>query len=247
MKLCAVQLASRKGDLAGNLRRHLFCIERAAQLGAELVVFPELSLSGYEPSLARELAQPADASLLDPLQALCDRHGISVALGLPLAAAEGVRIGMPILRPGAARLNYAKQRLHADELPFFVAGDQPLLFDAGGLRIAPAICYESMFLEHAEAAHQLGAEVYLVSVAKTAKGITEGYEHYPHVAQRLGLPVLLCNCVGAADTFVGAGGSACWDSQGRLLACLDEHSEGLVLLDTAHASAEAITLTGLPA
>ncbi|MFP3681720.1 nitrilase-related carbon-nitrogen hydrolase, partial [Pseudomonas sp. SIMBA_041] len=52
MKLCAVQLASLKGDLQGNLERHLVCIEQAVALGAELVVFPELSLTGYEPTLA---------------------------------------------------------------------------------------------------------------------------------------------------------------------------------------------------
>ncbi|HDS1734668.1 carbon-nitrogen hydrolase family protein [Pseudomonas sp. BP8] len=247
MKLCAVQMASDKGNLTGNLRRHLECIEHAAQLGARLVVFPELSLSGYEPTLARELAQPADSSLLDPVQALCDRHGISVALGLPVSAADGVQIGMSVLRPGAPRLAYAKQRLHADELPFFVAGNQPLVFAAAQRRIAPAICYESMFLEHAEQARQLGADVYLVSVAKTTKGIREGFEHYPQVAKRLGIPVLMANCVGPADTFVGAGSSACWDEHGQLLACLDEHSEGLVVLDTASMSAEVVLLDGVPA
>jgi hypothetical protein len=74
-----------------------------------------------------------------------------------------------------------------------------------------------MFIEHAAQAHGLGAELYLVSVAKTAKGIREGNEHYPEVARTLGIPVLLANCVGPADNFIGAGGSqpgtaraTCW-------------------------------------
>ncbi|RJT88284.1 carbon-nitrogen hydrolase family protein, partial [Arthrobacter frigidicola] len=50
------------------------------------------------------------------------------------------------------------------------------------------------------------------------------------------------NCVGPADTFIGAGGSAAWDSQGRLLASLDDHSEGLIILDTGNASAMALPL-----
>ncbi|WP_447734358.1 carbon-nitrogen hydrolase family protein [Pseudomonas shirazensis] len=245
MKLCAVQLAALKGDLAGNLRRHLYCIEQAARAGAQLVVFPELSLSGYEPALAQALAQTADSVWLEPVQTLCDQLGVSVALGLPLQAASGVQIGMPILRPAKPALVYAKQRLHADEMEFFTAGDNPLVFTAGELRVAPAICYESMFVEHAMQAREDGAGVYLVSVAKSAKGIREGFAHYPAVASRLSMPVLLANCVGPADNFTGAGCSAAWDSQGRLLAALDEHSEGLIMLDTTSASAAVIELAEL--
>ncbi|MFG0756067.1 carbon-nitrogen hydrolase family protein [Pseudomonas sp. TYF_14] len=236
MKLCAVQLASLKGDLP----RHLVCIEQAAALGAELVVFPELSLTGYEPSVARQAALPVTSARLDPLQAACDRLGITVAVGLPLPTPDGLRIGMPIFCPEAPRQVYAKQRLHDDELPYFTPGDQALLLEVGEHRVAPAICYESMFLAHAAVARERGADLYLVSVAKTAKGIREGYAHYPEVARELGMPVLMANCVGPADTFIGAGGSAAWDSQGHLLASLDDHSEGLIVLDTR--SASAITL-----
>jgi predicted amidohydrolase len=244
MKLCAVQLASLKGDLPGNLQRHLVCIEQAAALGAELVVFPELSLTGYEPSVARQAALPVTSARLDPLQAACDRLGITVAVGLPLPTPDGIRIGMPIFCPEAPRQVYAKQRLHDDELPYFTPGNQALLLEVGEHRVAPAICYESMFMAHAAVARERGADLYLVSVAKTAKGIREGYAHYPEVARELGMPVLMANCVGPADTFIGAGGSAAWDSQGHLLASLDDHSEGLIVLDTR--SASAITLPLAP-
>lgn len=247
MKLCAVQLASLKGDVQANLERHLACIEQAAALGAELVVFPELSLTGYEPTLARQAALPVSSARLDPLQAACDRFGITVAAGLPLPTPDGIRIGMPILSPGVARQAYAKRRLHDDELPWFTPGDQALLLQVGAHRVAPAICYESMFMAHAAAAREHGADLYLVSVAKTAKGIREGYLHYSEVALELGMAVLLANCVGPADTFIGAGGSAAWDSQGGLLASLDDHSEGLIVLDTANASAMAVPLNPHPA
>ncbi|HBM67090.1 MAG TPA: carbon-nitrogen hydrolase family protein [Pseudomonas sp.] len=247
MKLCAVQLASLKGDLPGNLQRHLVCIEQAAALGAELVVFPELSLTGYEPSVARQAALPVTSARLDPLQAACDRLGITVAVGLPLPTPDGIRIGMPIFCPEAPRQAYTKQRLHDDELPYFTPGDQALLLEVGEHRLAPAICYESMFLAHAAVARERGADLYLVSVAKTAKGIREGYAHYPEVARELGMPVLMANCVGPADTFIGAGGSAAWDSQGHLLASLDDQSEGLIVLDTRSASAITLPLNLHPA
>lgn len=83
MKLCAVQLASLKGEVSANLQRHLACIEQAAALGAEPVVFPELSLTGYEPTVARQAAMPA-------LLANCIGEGLIVdtrqanAIALPL-------------------------------------------------------------------------------------------------------------------------------------------------------------------
>ncbi|WP_312156137.1 carbon-nitrogen hydrolase family protein, partial [Pseudomonas sp.] len=116
MKLCAVQLASDKGDLQANLLRHVHCVEQAVRHGAQVVVFPELSLSGYVPSLARELAQPLDTTPVDPLQAVSDRHGVVIAFGLPLATAAGVQIAMAVLRSAQPRLGYAKQRVQAAEL-----------------------------------------------------------------------------------------------------------------------------------
>ncbi|RCL24199.1 carbon-nitrogen hydrolase family protein [Pseudomonas sp. AFG_SD02_1510_Pfu_092] len=242
MKLCAVQLQSFKGDVQANLERHLACIEQAAAVGAELLVFPELSLTGYEPTLARQAALPVSSARLDPLQAACDRLGVTVAVGLPLPSPDGIRIGMPIFSPGTARQAYAKRRLHDDELAYFTPGDQALLLQVGEHRLAPAICYESMFMAHAAAARENGADLYMVSVVKSAKGIREGYAHYPEVARELGMPVLLANCVGPADTFIGAGGSAAWDRHGQLLASLDDHSEGLLVFDTATASAVTLPL-----
>lgn len=242
MKLCAVQSRSFKGDVQANLERHLACIEQAAALGAELVVFPELSLTGYEPTLARQAALPVSAARLDPLQAACDRLGITVAVGLPLPTPEGIRIGMPIFSPGVPRQAYAKRRLHDDELQYFTPGDQALQLHLGEHRVAPAICYESMFMAHAVAAREQGADLYLVSVAKTAKGIDEGHAHYAEVARELDMPVLLANCVGPADTFIAAGGSAAWDRQGRLLARLDDHGEGMIVFDTRSAAAIAVSL-----
>jgi predicted amidohydrolase len=177
MKLCAVQLASLKGDLPGNLQRHLVCIEQAAALGAELVVFPELSLTGYEPSVARQAALPVTSARLDPLQAACDRLGITVAVGLPLPTPDGIRIGMPIFSPEAPRQAYAKRRLH-DELPYFTPGDQALLLEVGEHRVAPAICYESMFMAHAAVARERGADLYLVS-GENRQGYPRGIRALP--------------------------------------------------------------------
>lgn len=247
MKICAVQMASLHDDVPGNLQRHLWWVSHAKALGADLVVFPELSLTGYFPSMARQASMAEGTPLLDTLQAACDAQSIGVAVGLPYSGIQGVRIGMSILRAGQPRLSYAKRRLHEDELHWFVPGNQHVLIDIGGHRVAPAICHESLFLNHAQQAQALGADLYMVSVAKAARGLPKAFEHYADVARRLNLPVIMANTVGPVEDFTAAGRSAAWDAQGQLLVALDEAQEGLVLLDTVTGEAQAVVMASLAA
>ena len=58
-RIAAAQVASARGDIVGNIAAHTAAIEVAAALGVSVLIFPELSLTGYEPDLATELAQAA--------------------------------------------------------------------------------------------------------------------------------------------------------------------------------------------
>ncbi|PAU52486.1 carbon-nitrogen hydrolase family protein [Pseudomonas indica] len=232
MKLCAAQLASVSGDLRQNLDKHCRFVEHAARLGAELIVFPELSLTRYETARARELALPWDSPLLDELQHLSDAHRIIIGAGLPTPTPEGTRISMLIVQPHKPREVYSKQLLPDDEFPFFVPDDHQVVIRAGDTALAPAICYESLQPDHAEQAARLGANVYLASVAKSANGVAKVRAHYPEVAKRHGMTVLLANGVGPVDGFVTAGQSAVWNNRGERLGQLGEEEEGLLLVDT---------------
>jgi predicted amidohydrolase len=140
---------------------------------------------------------------------------------------------MIVFRPEAARMVYSKQHLPADELPYFVAGEGQVTLPLDRDVVAPAICYESLLTAHCEQAVALGATVYVASVAKSAQGIVKANAHYPSIARRHSLPVLMANCVGACDDFAAAGGSAVWDAEGELLARLPSSGEGALLFDTA--------------
>lgn len=245
MKLCAAQLSSITGDIEGNIGKHRALILRAVAQGAALIVFPELSLTGYAPSLARELATTPDDPRLDALQRLSDQHDLVICAGLPVTGAQLPRIGMVIFRPRQARSLYCKQRLHADELPWFSPGDGQALIHLGEHRLAPAICYESMLPEHADEAVAVGADCYLVSVAKSAAGIAAGQQHYPEVARRHAMPVLMSNCIGTVEDFVTAGQSAAWNRQGECLGTLVDGQEGLVLLELELERERVEIVTGL--
>jgi predicted amidohydrolase len=232
MRICGVQVAPVAGDVDANVQAHVRLIERAALSGSEFVFFPELSLTGYEPSLARELAMDSSDARLDIFQQLAEASGLTIGVGAPTRAPEGTRISMILFQPFAARVTYSKQMLHADELPFFVPGEGQLLLRTGDGAVAPAICYESLQPAHAADAALLGADVYLASVAKPARKVATAYAHYPAVAMRHRMTVVMANSVGPCDDFVAAGQSAAWNSRGELLGNLDDAHEGLLIVDT---------------
>lgn len=232
MRLCAAQLRPVAGDLPSNRAKHLDLIALAAHERAAVVMFPELSLTGYEPSLARSLAMDAHDPRLHALQHASDLHGILVGVGLPLSSPEGVQIGMVWFAPHATPRTYAKQALHADERTTFVPGHQQLLLEVDGARLAPAICFESLQMEHADRAAELGAHAYLTSVAKASGNAAIAMVHYRAVARKHGMFVLMANAIGLSDDVTNVGGSAAWDDNGTLLAQMGRDTEGVVTLDT---------------
>ena len=198
---------------------------------ADLIVFPELSLTGYEPGLCKKLATYPDDSRLDCFQATSNTSDITICLGLPTISNAGIRISMIIFQPNKPRQTYSKQYLHADELPYFSPGNHQAIFTINHHKVAPAICYESLLPEHADNIFQLGAEIYVASVAKSAKGVAKAFAHYPSIAKKNSMMVFMSNCTGPCDDFESVGRSSIWDKSGMLLAQLDETAEGILLFD----------------
>jgi len=233
MRVAVVQTHPATCRIDVNIKAHETWIKKVAGRGADMVFFPELSLLGYEPKHAARFAMRADDVRLDVFQMLSHALRVTIGVGAPTPGSSGVRISMLVFQPDAARIVYSKQHLHADELPYFVAGNGQVTLAGSGGVVAPAICYESLLDTHCEAAVALGATLYVASVAKSAKGIAKGDVHYPSIARRHSLPVLMANCVGLCDDFEAVGGSAIWGARGEVLARLPSSGEGALLFDTA--------------
>lgn len=247
MRICAIQIRPVAGAVDANIVRHVTLAEHAVGRGAELVFFPELSLTGYEPRLAGALATTPDDRRLDVFQRLSDAHDVVLGVGLPLSAPAGVQIGMVFFRPAASPRAYCKRMLHADELPYFIPGEEPVLLETGGHLLAPAICYESLQPAHAAEAAERHTDIYLASVAKSANGTARAFVHYPEIARRHAMIVVMANCVGPCDDFLAVGQSAAWNRRGERLAELDSESEGIVMVDTTMETAHAFVADGAPA
>ena len=187
--------------------------------------------TGYEPELAKELAVPPNDSRFDDFQKIADNQQIAIGIGVPLKAEGGICISMMIFHPHRRRQIYSKQYLHRDEEPFFISGENSTSFLSDDSKIALGICYELSVPAHAEDAFNHGAKIYLTSVAKSASGVEKASERLSAVAKKYSMLTLMVNSIGPSDNFIGAGQSAIWNRQGRLVGQLDHHDEGLLVLD----------------
>lgn len=241
MKIAVAQTRPVIGEVDANLLKHQQMIEQAAALGAGMVVFPELSLTGYEPGLANELATDQQDPRFEPLQVLSDQYGIIIGVGMPIAVAGALpHIGLIVFQPVGPRITYAKQYLHADEVPYFSPGNQQVYLEAGRYRVGLAICYELSVPEHAANVYEEEADIYLVSEAKTVTGVEKAINTLTDISRRYGMAVLMSNCVGVCDKVVCGGRSAVWDNKGTLVSELEADNEGILVLDLATWQTQAI-------
>lgn len=233
MRIGVSQIKPIKGDIEKNILLHQGFIKQAVSFQADFILFPELSLTGYESVLAGDLATVPDDARLDIFQGISEADAISIAVGIPLKTAKGVTISMLVFQPNTIRQIYSKQHLHSDELPYFVEGSGQLFINEKKDVLMPAICYESLLLEHAAKAKDGEATVYMASVAKSAGGVEKAYSHYPEIAREHSMMVCMSNSIGPSDNFIGVGQSAVWSREGKLLGQLDRENEGVLIFDTA--------------
>lgn len=232
MRICVAQTRPVKGDIQRNIDTHKKLIDLATSCGADIVIFPELSITGYEPELAKELVTDPNDSRFEDFQSISNTRQVTIGIGVPTKSDTGISISMVLFQPHKARQTYSKKYLHSDEEPFFVSGRSSISSIGDKINIALAICYELSVPEHAEDAYESGAEVYIASVAKSAEGVERAAERLSEVARRYSMAVLMSNCVGHCDTFESAGQSSVWNDKGLLIGQLNGTDEGIIIFDT---------------
>lgn len=232
MKICLAQTKPITGDIQRNINRHTDLIEQSATNGANIIIFPELSLTGYEPTLAKDLATQPDDTRLDIFQTLANDLNLTIGIGIPLQQLTGINIGLLLFHAQKPKQIYAKHYLHADEEPYFISGQNETHTLNHHPKVALAICYEISIPDHVEKASQTSAKIYIASVAKFANGIKSAQERLSKIAQQYGMVTCMSNCIGLSDGGECAGQSAVWDTTGKQIAHLNDHQEGLLIFDS---------------
>lgn len=158
------------GDPAGLPERLRNIAARAAAAGAELLITPELSLTGYRLEAA-ELAragEPANGRSRDVVGEIAARNGIAVVYGWPETYAGALFNSVQLIdSSGAVAAHYRKTHLYGPlEQSAFTPGDQPLVqAELGGLRVGLLICYDVEFPELVRLHALAGTEVLAVPTA----------------------------------------------------------------------------------
>ena len=225
-----VQFPVVKGSIEQNFLEHKKCIERAARNGVDVVVFPELSLTGYEPTLASNLAIDVESNIVKQLSIVAKENGVVVVSGCPLKSAESRPfIGALISYPSGKTDFCRKQHLHTGESEYFVAGKGSYFFKYNEQLIAVAICADFSNQTHAAEAKAANADVYLASVLVSGNGFDFDSQQLQGYASEHNFVVLMSNHNGETGGWKTCGKSRAWDNEGKLAVAAENDESSLVI------------------
>jgi predicted amidohydrolase len=257
--LAAAQVASHGGDLSHNVAEHARAIVAAARRGASLVVFPELSLTGYELDLAAGLAFSPSDPRLAPLLEVAAAHSMTLVAGAPVRIGPRLHIAAFVIGPDGAVGLYTKHRLGAfppaascdgavppAEATVFAPGTLDPLVRFGGNTAAVAICADIGDPSHPRRAVERGADTYLAGMFVIPSEFEREAVSLGAYAARHSLTVVFANFGGPSGGLRSAGRSGIWSGTGELLARLDPVGTGLAVALESDAGwhAKAIMLGG---
>jgi predicted amidohydrolase len=236
-----------RGGLEENLARHTRLARRAAEHGAKVVLFPELSLTGYELDLADELAFVEHDPRIFPLLKLARDRAFTLVVGAPVRLDGKLHIGAFILGADGHVEVYTKHHLGTfppsaavdgtvppGEPTFFTPGTRNPLLDVGGKPAVVAVCADTGRPSHAAEAAARGAKTYLASMFVIPSDYESEAENLRSHALTHSMVVAAANFGGHSGGLATAGRSAIWSEQGELIGQLPAAGSGvLVAIESA--------------
>ena len=237
LRLALAQLDVTVGDLAGNEARIRETSARAREAGAQLVLFPELALTGYPPEdlLLKEHLLSEARQALERLAA--EAHGIVVLVGFP-ERTEDAYNALAVLADGRVRAVYRKVYLPNygvfDEQRYFQSGEGGAMIELSGAKVGLTIC-EDMWEPGPPASDEsLAGATLLVNISASPYHAGKGQERERMLVQRARdniAAVAFCNLVGGQDELVFDGHSLVIDHEGTVVARAPQFEEALLVAD----------------
>lgn len=224
LKIALAQNDFTVGDLAGNSEMIINSIIAAKKNGADLIIFPELSLTGYplEDLLHRPHLYEQTENALNSI--LPYANGIGVLVSYPEKNDEGLFNTAALLRDGKLITTYHKQKLPNygvfDEVRYFKPGNQHCIVEIKGVKCAILICEDIWYKQHAAEAKEAGAEC-LISINASPYSMFKRDSRLVVLRKRIqetGLPIVYVNLVGGQDELVFDGNSLVLDATGKIVA-----------------------------
>jgi NAD+ synthase (glutamine-hydrolysing) len=226
------------GDIAGNAERVRAGVNTAREAGAELVLFPELALTGYPPEdllLREHFLRDTDSAL----QGLArEVRGPTAIVGFPESSSASVYNSAAVLADGAIRAIYRKFHLPNygvfDERRYFTHGAEPLVIDVGALKVGVTVC-EDLWTAGVPASAEAAAGASLIAnISASPYHAGKGAEREQLFAQRArenDTYVAFCGLVGGQDELVFDGHSFVLDPTGATIARAAQFREEMLVCD----------------
>jgi len=223
LRILIAQLNLLVGDVAGNTDKVVAAAREGRDVHrADLVVFPELTLTGYPPEdllLRPELLERTEAALQ---RIFADAAGVGLVLGYPRAGVGGLFNVAGLIVDGRVVAEYAKQLLPNysvfDEKRYFQPGSAASVVDFKGVRLGLTVCEDIWEEGPARQAAEAGAQL-LVNVNASPYHTGKAPEREELLVLRARehrMPIVYANLVGGQDELVFDGGSFVVDAAGSL-------------------------------
>ncbi|MBL6969686.1 MAG: NAD+ synthase, partial [Gammaproteobacteria bacterium] len=228
------------GALQKNIDQMVEFAKHAKREGADIVLFPELSLTGYPPEdllLRPGFLQQVEDGMQQLVEAADE---ISLVVGHPLRDRSGLLYNAAtLLRGQKIEMSYCKQELPNygvfDEKRYFARGDAPVLFEHKGKSIAITICEDLWHQKVMQQISNAGADLVLNLNASPYHAGKRG-DREEIIRKRIGesgIPVVYVNQVGGQDELIFDGGSFVMNGEGEKIVCGEFFTEGLYIYDSA--------------
>lgn len=253
IRIVAAQLNQVVGDLSGNSAKILDAYRTAESLGADLVAFPELSITGYPPEdllLRPAFIARAAASLVT----IAEQTGrVAAVIGYPELDGDLFN-SAAVCADGKVQGVYRKQLLPNyavfDEQRYFTPRtDEASLFVIAGVKVGITICEDAWSSTGPIAAQVSGGAALIVNINASpfyAGRVQEREEMLSARAVEARVPIVYVNLVGGQDELVFDGASMAFDAQGKLIARAEQFREDLLVFDLELQPSDEVLRLGAP-
>ncbi len=223
LTIAAAQPACTAKDVRQNALEHAAAI-RAAQ--ARVVVFPELSLTGYE--LDADVVRPEDAAL-ETIAGACAETETVALVGAPVAGEGGTQIGTLRVSSAGTEVVYGKSYLGGDETTRFTPGSGAVAIEVDGWRIGLGVCKDTGTDRHIADTAALDVDLYVAGLVHLPEELDEQEERGIRIARACAAYVAFASFAGPTGGGYDrtAGVSSIWAPDGTPLARADSEPGGL--------------------
>ncbi len=226
------QIQTLRENFEKNLENHMKYIKEAARQNAGFILFPEMSLTGYERELAANQSLEAEDERLNVLEQAATDYQMVISVGGPLRIDNRLYIASWVFTPEGKREIYIKRFLHPGEELFFESReDYAPMIKYQGERIALAICFELEVDEHIRSAVERDASIYTASIFYSDNGTLHGLQRLQQLAKHYHLPILMSNHCGTCWGMKAGGCSSIWSADGEIVASADGLTPSLVIAE----------------